>query len=70
MKTRCLACACEYEVGMGSYPEPCPSRYLSPHDQKFLDRVAELVGFNKKSSRDEHAKAIKEAWKEVGFAGF
>ena len=61
-KVRCLCCGLEFDA----YIEMCPRRYLSPHDQEFAKRIAELLGYknSKEVSRKEHKEAIQQAWKE------
>ena len=58
---RCLACGCIYD-GDDEYPM-CPQRYLSPHDEEHMGRVAEaldamgLKNINRPSTK-QHQMAI------------
>ncbi len=65
MRVRCLACGEVFEYHP-SHPM-CPRRYMSPHDEDFLDAVArnlEAAGAARSdASVEQHKAAVKAALK-------
>lgn len=68
MNVRCLACGEVFEHHP-SYPM-CPRRYMSPHDEDFLEAVAknlEVAGVARHdASVTQHKAAIEAALKNRG----
>jgi hypothetical protein len=55
VNVRCLACGLVFDRAL----EMCPRRYLSPHDQAFMERIAELL-----DDDTPHKGAIQQALSE------
>lgn len=67
---RCLACGTVFDQTppyIDGFPNPCPERYLSPHTEDFMQKVAEALermGALDRPTRAQHEAAIAEAMGE------